>query len=309
MSKNKLLLLVLGAAGLFGLLALLSMSRGSGDAAAENLADLVIAKAEIPLGTVLNADHLEKVNVLKASMPELAFNKPEDLIGRVSINAIGPREPLTEYRLAPKGSLAGLAALVPEGYRALTVKVDDEAGVAGLLSPGMTVDVISIIRFDQGGRDATTAKVVLQNIKVLATGQNMAAPKEQATPESVKSVTLLVTPAEAEKCVIASHETRLRLIVRNMTDSSSVSGSGTNNQDLLQGDRVQEMPKPINQLEPTDEVPQRYAPAPRSRRVARGIAASEPGNGGPLNAAPPAPRVDTIEVYNGSKRTEVAFPR
>ena len=306
MKSNKLLLLVLGGAGLFGLLALFSMTRSSSDPAAENVADLVISKAEIPLGTVLNADHLEKVNVLKSAVPELAFGKPEDLIGRVSINAIGPREPLTEYRLAPKGSLAGLAALVPEGYRALTIKVDDEAGVAGLMSPGMTVDVISVIRFDQGGRDAATAKVVLQNIKVLATGQNMGLPKEQVTPESVRSVTLLVTPAEAEKCVIASQETRLRLIVRNLADVSSSVGSGMRSQDLLNGDNVQDIPKPSNQM--LDEDMPRTAP--RQRRVVRtgGASASEAGNG-VAPVAPAAPRVDIIEVFNGPKRTEVTFPK
>jgi pilus assembly protein CpaB len=305
MKTNKILVLVLAGAGLFGLLALLSMNRGSGDAAAENVSDLVIAKVEIPLGTVLNPDHVEKVRVPKTTMPELAFNKPEDLIGRVSINAIGPREPLTEYRLAPKGSLAGLAALVPEGYRAMAVKVDDEAGVAGLLSPGMLVDVISVVRSDTGGRDATAAKVVLQNIKVLATGQNMATPKEQATPESVKSVTLLVTPAEAEKLVMASYETRLRLIVRNQTDNNSVQTSGTYNRNLLNGDPVQEIPKPSNQ-ELSAPTGSSFAPVLR-RRSARVSAPVEAAPVAPV--APVAPRVDTIEVYQGSKRTEVAFPK
>ncbi len=307
MKSNKLLLLVLGGAGLFGLLALFSMTRSSSDPAAENVADLVISKAEIPLGTVLNADHLEKVNVLKSAVPEQAFGKPEDLIGRVSINAIGPREPLTEYRLAPKGSLAGLAALVPEGYRALTIKVDDEAGVAGLMSPGMTVDVITVIRFDQGGRDAARAKVVLQNIKVLATGQNMGLPKEQVTPESVRSVTLLVTPAEAEKCVIASQETRLRLIVRNLSDVSSSVDGGMRSQDLLNGDGVQEPPKPSNQML-GEEMPRT---APRQRRVVRtgGASASDEAGNGVAPIAPAAPRVDTIEVFNGPKRTEVTFPK
>jgi pilus assembly protein CpaB len=303
MKTNKILVLVLAGAGLFGLLAMLSM-RGAKDAEAENLGDLVIAKAEIPLGTMLTADHVEKVKVLKTAAPELAFTRPEDLVGRVSINAIGPREPLTEYRLAPKGSLAGLAAKVPDGYRALTVKVDDEAGVAGLLAPDMTVDVISIIRFDQGGRDTTTAKVVLQNIKVLATGQNLASPKEQVSAESVKSVTLLVTPAEAEKCVMASHETRLRLIVRNMGDTESASTAGIRNRDMLQGDEAQSIPKPENQMM---EGQSNYAPAPRPRRIRNTSSpVAEPNQAPP---APPAPRVDTIEVYNGSKRTEVVFPK
>ena len=307
MKTNKILVLVLAGSGLFGLLALLSMSRSS-NSAAENFADLVIAKVEIPLGTVLAAEHMEKVQVLKTASPELSFGKPEDLIGRVSINAIGPREPLTEYRLAPKGSLAGLAALVPEGYRAMTVKVDDEAGVAGLLSPGMTVDVISIVRSDTGGRDATTAKVVLQNIRVLATGQNMATPKEQVTPESVRSVTLLVTPAEAEKCVMASYETRLRLIVRNMADNAAASTLGARTGELLRGDQVQEMPKPENQLFQNEG--QTYAPAqPRARRIMRSASLDDALNKAPANVVAPAPPVDTIEVYHGSKRTEVVFPK
>jgi pilus assembly protein CpaB len=305
MKTNKILVLVLAGAGLFGLLALISMKNGSKDASAENVSDLVIAKVEIPLGTVLNPDHLDKVHIPKTSMPELAFAKPEDLIGRVSINAIGPREPLTEYRLAPKGSLAGLAALVPEGYRAMAVKVDDEAGVAGLLSPGMLVDVISVVRTDTSNREGTAAKVVLQNIKVLATGQNMATPKEQVTPESVKSVTLLVTPSEAEKLVMASYETRLRLIVRNQTDNNSVSTSGINNRGLLNGDQVQEMPKPSN-LQSAAPMEPNYTPAPR-RRVARATVSAESSQAAPV--APVAPRVDTIEVYQGSKRTEVAFPK
>lgn len=305
MKTNKILVLVLAGAGLFGLLALLSLGKGSSDASAENLSDLVIAKIEIPLGTVLNPDHVEKVSVPKAAMPELAFGKAEDLIGRVSINAIGPREPLTEYRLAPKGSLAGLAALVPEGYRAMAVKVDDEAGVAGLLSPGMLVDIISVVR-DSSGQGGSTAKVVLQNIKVLATGQNMATPKEQVTPESVKSVTLLVTPAEAEKLVMAAHETRLRLIVRNMSDVDSVKTSGIKRQGLLSGDGVQELPKSSNQMLP-NETPS-LPSAPRRRVVRSSISLPvEPVVTGPAPA--PAPRFDTIEVYNGNKRTEVAFPK
>src|SRR4029078_6552545 len=144
--KNKALVLVLSGAVVFGLLAAMSVSKyTSTNAQGGDMANMVVARVEIPLGTQLNPDQVSVVQVPKSAMPDQAFAKVEDLVGRVAVNAIGPKEPLTEFRLAPKGSLAGLAALVPEGYRAITVRVDDEAGVAGLLAPGMLVDLISVV--------------------------------------------------------------------------------------------------------------------------------------------------------------------
>ena len=218
--------------------------------------------------------------------------------------------------LAPKGSLPGLAALVPEGYRATTIRVDDEAGVAGLLSPGMLVDVISVVRAETGNRANTTAKVVLQNIKVLATGQNMATPKEQVTPESVKTITLLVTPQEAEKLVMSSYDTRLRLIVRSFTDQNAVDTPGAKMQSLLNGDVAQELPPPpawenpnaAPAFQPSAPRSTRrpawendsYDPAPPRKAVAAAPAVAPP---------PPAPKVNTVPVYNGGKKSEIAFPK
>jgi len=210
--------------------------------------------------------------------------------------------------------LPGLAALVPEGYRATTIRVDDEAGVAGLLSPGMLVDVISVVRVDNGTRANTTAKVVLQNIKGLATGQNMATPKEQVTPESVKTITLLVTPQEAEKLVMSSYDTRLRLIVRSFTDQNPVNTPGAKTQSLLAGDTVQDTPPPpawenaMNGAAFQPAAPRalrrpawendNYDPAPRK--------ASAPV---PAATVAPTPKVETVPIYNGGKKAEVAFPK
>ncbi len=317
MKNNKIIAIILAGAGLFGFLALMSLNKGSKTAVAENLNEIVVAKVEVPLGTQLNPEQLTKIQYPKAITPELSFQKPEDLVGRVTINALGAREPITEFRLAPKGSLPGISSLVPEGYRAMTVRVDDEAGVAGLLSPGMLVDVISIIKVASGGRANTTAKVVLQNIKVLATGQNMATPKEQVTPESVKTITLLVTPQEAEKLVMSSFDTKLRLIVRSFTDQNPVVTPGAKNQSLMSNDAVQDAPPPPSWDDPAaapsfqpagaQRAPRRAAwetdnyDAPAPRKAAAVAAAPA--------AAPPAPPQNTVQVYSGSKRAEVAFPR
>ena len=316
MKNNKIIALVLGVAGLFGFLALMSMSRSKNTVATENLNEIVVAKVEIPLGTQLNPEQLTKVELPKNIAPELSFQKTEDLVGRVTINAVGAKEPITEFRLAPKGSLPGLAALVPDGYRATTIRVDDEAGVAGLLSPGMLVDVISVVRAENGNRANTTAKVVLQNIKVLATGQNMTTPKEQMAPDSVKTITLLVTPQEAEKLVMSSYDTHLRLIVRSFTDQNPVTTPGARTQSLLSGDVAQDIPPPPAWGDPI-AAPAFQPAAARSMRRAvwenSGDAPAPPRKApapAPMAApAPPAPKFDTVPVYSGGKKADVTFPQ
>ena len=316
MKNNKIIAIILAGAGLLGFLALMSLNKGSKQVVAENLSEIVVAKVEVPLGTQLNPEQLAKVQYPKAITPESAFQKPEDLVGRVTINAIGAREPITEFRLAPKGSLPGIGSLVPEGYRAMTIRVDDEAGVAGLLSPGMLVDVISIVRVDKGGRANTTAKVVLQNIKVLATGQNIATPKEQVAPDSVKTITLLVTPQEAEKLVMSSYDTKLRLIVRSFTDQNPVETPGAKAQNLMAGDSVQDAPPPPSWGDTATAPGFQPAAAQRAPRRAAwendnnydAPASRKPAAPAPA-AAPPAPPVNTVPVYNGTKRAEVTFPQ
>ncbi len=320
MKNNKIIAIILAGAGLFGFLALMSLNKGSKNVVAENLNEIVVAKVEVPLGTQLNPEQLTKIQYPKAITPELSFQKPEDLVGRVTINALGAREPITEFRLAPKGSLPGISSLVPEGYRAMTVRVDDEAGVAGLLSPGMLVDVISIIRIASGGRANTTAKVVLQNIKVLATGQNMATPKEQVNPESVRTITLLVTPQEAEKLVMSSFDTKLRLIVRSFTDQNPVVTPGAKNQSLMSNDAVQDAPPPPSWENPAMAPSFQPPGALGAQRASRRAAWEDDNSDAPAPrkaaaaavapaAAPPAPPQNTVQVYSGSKRAEVAFPR
>ncbi len=315
MKNNKVIAIILAGAGLLGFLALMSLNRGSKQVVAENLSEIVVAKVEVPLGMQLNPEQLTKVQYPKSITPESAFQKPEDLVGRVTINAIGAREPITEFRLAPKGSLPGIGSLVPEGYRAMTVRVDDEAGVAGLLSPGMLVDVISIVRVDKGGRANTTAKVVLQNIKVLATGQNIATPKEQVAPDSVKTITLLVTPQEAEKLVMSSYDTKLRLIVRSFTDQNPVETPGAKAQNLMAGDSVQDAPPPPSWSDAAAAPGFQPAAAQRASRRAAwendnydAPAPRKPAAPVPV-AAPPAPPVNTVPVYSGNKRAEVVFPQ
>jgi pilus assembly protein CpaB len=101
--------------------------------------------AAIPIGSKIVAEQIMVVQFPKESTPDGAFESPEKLAGRVAVVNIAAKEPITESRLAPEGTAAGLSAIIPEGYRAMTVKVDDAAGISGFITPGALVDVVVVI--------------------------------------------------------------------------------------------------------------------------------------------------------------------
>ena len=180
--RNKRFFIVLAGALLFGLLAAVSVSRylSSAQAYTKNLNAVAVAKVAIPVGTKIVPDHVMMVQFPKESTPDGAFESPDKLTGRVAVTNIAPREPITEARLAPAGTAGGLSAVIPEGYRAMTVKVDDVVGISGFIMPGTLVDVVVVIDpAEKVGMQDPISKIVLQNIKVLANGQNIDKPEDK----------------------------------------------------------------------------------------------------------------------------------
>src|SRR6185437_11349879 len=229
----------------------------------------------------------------------------ENLIGRVVVTAISPKDPITEAKLAPVGSLGGLSSVIPEGYRAMTVKVDDVVGVSGFIMPGTLVDVVVVIQPPKGtASEDMISKIVLQNIKVLASGQNIDKPKNDREVErSVRAVPLQVTPEQTEKLALASSEGKLQLVMRNSVDQADEQTSGANKKTLLLGERALLVPEPgINGSGTAPKAapssPRRYAPRPVAKESAAPKAATQP---------PPAPR-PTIEVIKGAKKEIQDFP-
>src|SRR6185295_17716322 len=137
--------------------------------------------------------------------------------------------------LAAKNAGSGLAALIPSNMRAIAVRVDDVVGVAGFIHADDRVDVLVTLRPTYQGAESTT-KVFLQNIKVLAVGQevdNGDRTRLHATPATV--ATLLVSPHEAERLVLAQTEGRIMLTLRSWTDSQPVDTNGVNAAGLVGG--------------------------------------------------------------------------
>ncbi|HWN10478.1 MAG TPA: Flp pilus assembly protein CpaB [Pyrinomonadaceae bacterium] len=301
--RNKRFFIVLGGALLFGLLAAVSVSRylSSAQAYTKNLNSVAVAKVAIPLGTKITPEQLMVVQFPKESIPDGAFDTPEKLAGRVAVVNIAPREPVTEARLAPIGTAGGLSAVIPEGYRAMTVKVDDVVGISGFIMPGTLVDVVVVIDpAEKAGMQDPISKIVLQNIKVLANGVNIDQPEDQREANSVKAVTLLVMPEQAEKLALASSEGKLQLVMRNSIDQGDEPTKGINKRGLLGGDRAIPAPEPGSLKSEQPEA----KPAPRRVRVH-----FEPKPVPVVALAPPPPPRASVEMIEGAKKRSVDFPQ
>jgi len=299
--RNKRFFLVLVGALIFGVLAAVSVSRylSSAQAYTKNLNKIAVAKVAIPIGSKIIPEQIMVVQFPKESTPDGAFESPEKLAGRVAVTNIAAREPITESRLAPEGTAAGLSAIIPEGYRAMTVKVDDAAGISGFIMPGTMVDVVVVIDPREGsGMQDPISKIVLQNIKVLANGQNIDKPKDEREANSVKAVTLQVTPEQAEKLALASSEGKLQLVMRSQIDQGDEQTPGVNKRGLLSGEKATQAPEPgsLKSEQPKSD----------AKPVRRVSAAPKPVQ----TAAPapqPTPRTQ-VEMIEGAKKRNVEFP-
>jgi pilus assembly protein CpaB len=243
---------------------------------------VVAAAADIKLGTVLTATNLTTVDIAGVA-PKGAILKPEQAIGRGVISDLYQGEPILESRLAPVGSGGGLAATIPDGMRAIAVKVDEVVGVAGFVTPGMHVDVLVSgtppgMNNAPGSREAqmgTLVKTILQNIQVLSAGVNIQKDAE-GKPQPVQVVNLLVTPEQAETLSLATNGVKIQLVLRNPLDTKTEPVQGTAMGNIF--------------------ADQNIAPPKTTPAVVRHV-----------KKAVPPPAVASIEIINGTKRTEEKF--
>ena len=301
--RNKRLIIALTGAVICGLVGVMLITRylSSVQAFTKDLGNVVVAKTEIPLGEKITAEQLGLAPIPNGSAPEGVFRKMDEVVGRVAITPIGVRETITNMKLAPAGTGGGLSAVIPQGYRAMTVKVDDVVGVSGFIMPGSFVDVVAIIvPIAQQGNESQgpISKIVLQSIKVLASGPKIDSPENQREPTSVKAVTLQVTPEQAEKLVLAANEGKLQLVMRNYGDQEDTQTKGANKNTLLNGDSFVPQPAPPSEkVEQSKPVVKRAAPA---KRVAVAPREERP-------AAQPVSR-NSVELIEGAKRREIDMP-
>lgn len=223
-----------GLIAAYGIYNFLSQQQKETDSLRASNQDIVVAAQDIPPGTTLNDEALKKGLIKttpwpKNSIPAGAFSSPQQVLGKVNRVKILANEPILESRLAGEG--AGLTVRLEAGKRALALRVDEIVGVSGFIVPDDRVDVILTTTPLGAGQDAKISKIVLQNKRVLSVAQSTE--QKDGKPQLARSITLEVTPEEAEKLSLASQEGPIVLALRGLGDDAQLTTIGSNKRDLL----------------------------------------------------------------------------
>ncbi len=297
---NKRFLVALALAVVFGLLAIFVAQRLLQQQATSNRqreeADVVIATADIPLGTKITAQQVNVVKYSLANIPEGALSKKEAVVDRVSVTDIASKMPIIARHLAAPDSPAGLPGVLPPGMRAVSVRVDEASSVAGFALSGNYVDVIVIMQ-PQTSEAKPVSKVILQNVRVLATGQQMQ-PRNDGKASLTNTVTLLVTPAQAERLKLAESEGKLQLSIRNSTDQVAERTPGATRKDVL-NDPALEARALIGVRRGDTSARPSQTIAPLTLQTVSNPAAT------PKPTPTPISRTISVELIEGSKRSRV----
>ncbi|MES2350312.1 MAG: Flp pilus assembly protein CpaB [Pseudomonadota bacterium] len=262
--NNKRALLMMALAIVLGLAAVVMASRWLLRQSPTSASKIIVAAVDVNLGQRLAPEMLKPLDWPADNLPRGALRDASKLVGRVLKTSVLRDEPLSEAKLAPAGTLGGLSALITEGKRAITVRVNDVVGVAGFALPGNFVDIIVNTQSAAGGNENAISKIVLERILVLAVAQEVG--RDETKPRVVNAVTLEVTPAQAENIDLARSVGTLSLVLRNQVDPRpGVTGGATKTSLLGMAVRpepaVQVAAAPVAVKPP----PQLAQAAPRSR--------------------------------------------
>ena len=197
---------------------------------------VVVAVMDIELGSRLNPQMLTTVDWPSGSLPQGAFADAKELQDRVVKTSIQRGEAILNAKLAPVGTQGGLSAVITEGKRAMTVRVNDVVGVAGFALPGNYVDVMVNAQKDKEGAKSNEeqqqiSKTVLERVLVLAVAQE--AGRDDTKPKVVNAVTLELTLEDAEKLDLARNVGTLSLVLRNQVDKRPVMTAGITKKELF----------------------------------------------------------------------------
>lgn len=250
---------------------------------------VVVTAQQVPVGTPITESMIQTIDWPGSALPVGAFTKMEDLIGRVPASTLQKGEPVLDGRLTAAGTKGGLSAVIPDGFRAITVRVNEVMGVAGFALPGTFVDLMVNVRGT--GDEGPVSKIVLERIQVLAVAQD--ASEDVTKAKVVNAVTLKVTPEQAETIDLARNVGTLSLVLRSQGDQQASNTEGVRTEDLI----ASKVPKLVPIVRPKVE------PAPvKQKPVAKPQPKTEVIVAAPTSAATPVRA--RVEVIRGVQRSE-----
>jgi pilus assembly protein CpaB len=228
---------------------------------------VVVAAADLDLGTEIGRDDVRIIEWPATSVPADAIGNVDDVVGRGIIVPIVQNEPILPMKLASKEAGAGLPPAIPPGLRAVSVRVNEVIGVAGYVLPGTHVDVVVTVSPTNQPIDMTS-KVILTNVLVLAAGTKIERATDKDKPMPVSVVTLLVDPEEAERLTLAASEGKIQLALRNPLDRATPTTRGIRPAALLGAVPIERVARArVAQIAKVESAP---APEPATVEIIRG---------------------------------------
>src|SRR6266536_3224498 len=223
---------------------------------------IVIAAESLAYGATVTSDNVSEIPWYTNMLPEGAFATKDDLLNggrRTVLYPLKQGEPVLRSKVTGAGQRASLAAVLEEGKRAVTVRVDDVRGVAGFVLPGDFVDIV-MIADEVSSRRQSYSDILLEHVKVLAIDQIASEAEEK--PTVARAVTLEVTKEQAQKILLASNVGKLSLILGRPIESGRDPNRRIGERDI--GRRI---PEPVRPAVPPPPAPVAAAPAPPSNQV------------------------------------------
>jgi pilus assembly protein CpaB len=172
----------------------------------------------MPLGAQLRLSDLKLVNYVERNAPKGVVYETKDAAGHVLLVPIAANEPVLRSKLSSTAAVEGVASTIEPGFRAVSVQITDASGVAGMVQPNSHVDVLFT---RPGNMTEAITSTILENVSVLSVGKQLPA-GQAADPRAPKSpvVTLVLTPADAQKLELAKNQGKISLSLRNPLDTT-----------------------------------------------------------------------------------------
>jgi pilus assembly protein CpaB len=259
---------------------------------------VVVAAKDIPEGTLIDRLSLSVMEWPASTVPAGAFGRVDSVAGRVTRVNVFQGEPFVPGRLAPEGTSAGLITKIPQGRRAMSVRINDVSGLAGQVQPDSRVDILLTLN---NASEGSSAKLFMENMRVLSIGTQTQTAAD-GRPIVATVATLDVSPQESERLGVALTQGSMQLILRGYGDPEIVNTKGASARDVIAS--LREYQPPANPPR-TSRPPQRKA-EPAAAAPAPVI---QPPFQPPTRPVTEKPESLTVQIFKGSTKSEAKFKK
>ncbi|MEO1970669.1 MAG: Flp pilus assembly protein CpaB [Pirellulaceae bacterium] len=251
-AKTMILIVIAVGCGLVATIGISQMVDRKGKESEDETVQLFVAAVSININDKINSQNVRLETWPRDRVPEGSITDLEDLQHRYARQRLFPGEPIMAAKLMDTNS-GSASILIPPGHRVCPIKVQgSHNSVANLINPGDRVDVLVFLRATTG-IDFTGTKTFLHNITVFAIDQKTARDEDtDDTPQNAHTVSLIVTPKQAEKLTLASELGSLRLVMRHpgeVDDDSETNQEGTSIHALIYGTEENDPQDPVHSNE------------------------------------------------------------